>query len=49
MNTLFFGPDLKSMEWFITELEGLGYGLTPKEGDETTAFTFLGASIPVTK
>jgi hypothetical protein len=51
-DTLFFGPDLKEIEKVITELEGLGYGLTREEGDETTAFAFLGVSIlldPVTK
>jgi hypothetical protein len=33
-------------------LEGLGYGLSREEGDENTAFAFLGVSIlpdPVTK
>jgi hypothetical protein len=51
-DTLFFGPDLKAIEKVIAELEGLGYGLTREEGDETTAFAFLGVSIlpdPVTK
>jgi hypothetical protein len=51
-DTLFFGPDLKAIEQVITELEGLGYGLTREEGDESTAFAFLGVSItpdPVTK
>jgi hypothetical protein len=51
-DTLFFGPDLKAIENVITELEGLGYGLTREEGDENTAFAFLGVSIlpdPVTK
>jgi hypothetical protein len=51
-DTLFFGPDLQAIEKVITELEGLGYGLTREEGDETTAFAFLGVSIlldPVTK
>ena len=27
-DTLFFGPDLKQIEKVISELEGLGYGLT---------------------
>jgi hypothetical protein len=51
-DTLFFGPDIKAIERVIAELEGLGYGLTREEGDETTAFAFLGVSIlpdPVTK
>jgi hypothetical protein len=51
-DTLFFGPDIKAIEKVISELEGLGYGLTREEGDETTAFAFLGVSIlpdPVTK
>jgi histone deacetylase 1/2 len=51
-DTLFFGPDVKEIEKVISELEGLGYGLTCEEGDETTAFAFLGVSIlldPVTK
>jgi hypothetical protein len=51
-DTLFFGPDLKAIEKVISDLEGLGYGLTREEGDETTAFAFLGVSIlpdPVTK
>jgi hypothetical protein len=51
-DTLFFGPDLKAIEGVITELEGLGYGLTREEGDEATAFAFLGVTIlpdPVTK
>jgi hypothetical protein len=50
--TLFFGPNLKAKENVITKLEGLGYDLTREEGDETTAFAFLGVSIlpdPVTK
>jgi hypothetical protein len=49
---LFFGPNLKAIENIITKLKGLGYGLTCEEGDETTAFAFLGVSIlpdPVTK
>ncbi len=44
-DTLFFGPDLKDIEKVITELEGAGYGLTREEGDENTAFAFLGVSI----
>ena len=51
-NTLFFGSDLKKIEQTICELEGLGYGITREEGNETTAFAFLGVSItpdPVTK
>jgi hypothetical protein len=51
-NTLFFGPGLKAIEQVITELEGLGNGLTHKEGDGITAFAFLGVSItpdPITK
>jgi hypothetical protein len=51
-DTLFFGPDLKAIEQVITELEELGYGLTREEGDESTAFAFLGVSItpdPITK
>jgi hypothetical protein len=51
-DTLFFGPDIKAIEKVIAELEGLGYGLTREEGDEATAFAFLGVSIlpdPVTK
>jgi hypothetical protein len=51
-DTLFFGPDLKAIEQVITDLENLGYGLTREEGDETTAFAFLGVSItpdPLTK
>ena len=51
-DTLFFGPDLKAIKQVITKLEGLGCGLTCKEGDESTAFAFLGVSItpdPVTK
>jgi hypothetical protein len=43
---------VKEIEKVINELEGLGYGLTREEGDETTAFAFLGVSIlldPVTK
>jgi hypothetical protein len=44
-DTLFFWPDLKEIEKVITDLEGLGYGLTRKEGDETTAFAFLGVSV----
>jgi hypothetical protein len=49
---LFFIPDLKAIEQVITKLECLGYGLTCKEGDESTAFAFLGISTtpdPVTK
>jgi hypothetical protein len=48
----FFGPDLKVIKEVISELEGLGYGLSREEGDENTAFAFLGVSIlpdPVTK
>ena len=51
-NTLFFGPDLRNIEQTICELEGLGCGLTREEGDETTAFVFIGAVVtpdPVTK
>ena len=51
-DTLFFGPDLKQTKKVISELEGLGYGLTREEGDESTAFAVLGVSItpdPVTK
>jgi hypothetical protein len=51
-DALFFGPDLKAIEKVISELEGLDYGLTREEGDETTAFAFLGVSIlpnPITK
>ena len=51
-DTLFFGPDLKKIEQKICKLEGLGYGITREEGDETTSFAFLGVSItpdPVTK
>jgi hypothetical protein len=51
-DTLFFGPDLKAIEKVIMELEGLGYGLTCEEGDETTTFSFLGVSIlpdPITE
>ena len=51
-DTLFFGPDLKAIEDVISELEGLGYGLTREEGDKNTAFSFLGVSIlpdPITK
>jgi hypothetical protein len=43
---------LKDIKKVITDLEGLGYGLTRKEGDETTTFAFLGVSVlldPVTK
>ena len=51
-NTLLFGPDLNQIEKVVSKLEGLGYGLTLEEGDESTAFAFLGVSItpyPVTK
>jgi hypothetical protein len=51
-DTLFFGPDLKAIKEVISELEGLGYGLTREEGDKNTAFAFLGVIIlpdPVTK
>jgi hypothetical protein len=51
-DTLFFGPDLATIEQAITDLEALGYGLTREEGDGSTAFAFLGVSIlldPVTK
>jgi hypothetical protein len=44
-DTLLFGPNVKEMEKVITELEGLGYGLTREEGDKTTVFAFLGVSI----
>jgi hypothetical protein len=39
-DTLFFGTDIKAIEKVISELEGLGYGLTREEGNETTAFAF---------
>jgi hypothetical protein len=51
-STLSFGPDLKAIEKVMTELKGLGYGLMREEGNETTAFAFLGVSIlpdPITK
>ena len=44
-DTLFFGPDLKQTEKFISELEGLRYGLTREEGDESTAFALFSVSI----
>ena len=44
-DTLFFGPDLAMIEKTISDLEGLGYGLTREEGDENTAFAFLGVNI----
>ena len=44
-DTLFFGPVLKQIEKVISELKGLGYGLTREEGGESTAFAFLGVSI----
>jgi hypothetical protein len=40
-NVLFFGPDLKAIEKVITKLENMGYGLTRKEGDGSTAFARL--------
>ena len=51
-DTLLFGPYLKHIKKVISKLEGLGYGLTREEGDESTEFAFLGVSItpdPVTK
>jgi hypothetical protein len=51
-DTLFFGPDLKAVKEVISELGGLGYGPTCEEGNENTAFAFLGVSIlpdPVTQ
>jgi hypothetical protein len=44
-DTQFFGPDLNAIKKIITELEVLGYGWTCKEGEETTAFVFLGVRI----
>jgi hypothetical protein len=46
---LFFGPDLKAIKEVISELEGLGYRLTCKEGNVNTAFAFLILPDPVTK
>ena len=51
-DTLFFGPYLKHIKKFISEIEVIGYGLTREESDEITVFAFLGVSItpdPITK